>query len=117
MKIPFFTPETVHALDAVRITDTSYAVPSGSVQNLMTRIGGNVLNLLLLIAGILAVLYIVYQGIMYITAGGNAERTKAARGAIINTIYGIIIVVAAYGIVRIGIQLGNTIVASLPGPG
>lgn len=52
-----------------------------------------------LIAGILAFIYIVYSGFIYITAGGNPDATKKGQQGILNGIIGLIIVFASYGIV------------------
>ncbi|MFA5926701.1 MAG: hypothetical protein WCT32_05670 [Patescibacteria group bacterium] len=51
------------------------------------------------IAGVLAFFYLVYSGILYLTAGGNAEQTKKAQQGIINAVIGIIIIILAYTIV------------------
>lgn len=61
------------------------------------------------IAGGLAVLYVVWAGIQYIQSGGDAAKAKAARGAIINAVIGIAIVIAAYAFVRIGVVIGGMI--------
>lgn len=58
-----------------------------------------VLGWLLLIAGALAVIYLIYGGILYITAGGDAEKATKGRTALINAIIGIIIIALAFAIV------------------
>jgi hypothetical protein len=62
---------------------------------------GNVINIIFLIAGILAVLYLLWSGIQYITAGGNQDKVKAARQGIINAVIGIVILMAAFFIIRL----------------
>jgi hypothetical protein len=46
--------------------------------------------------GGLAVLFIVYAGIQYITARGNADQMKKSRQMIINVLLGIILLTATY---------------------
>lgn len=50
---------------------------------------------LLWVVGILAFVYLVYAGILYITANGNDEQAKKGQKGIINAVIGIIIVVLA----------------------
>ncbi|MBM2820994.1 MAG: conserved rane protein of unknown function [Candidatus Berkelbacteria bacterium] len=53
------------------------------------------LNIFLWVAGLLAVVYLVYGGVLYITAGGDAEKATKGRTALINAVIGIIIVLLA----------------------
>lgn len=50
-------------------------------------------------AGALVVIYLIYGGIMYVTAGGDAEKATKGRTAVINAIIGLIIVLLALVIV------------------
>ena len=43
----------------------------------------------------IAVIILIIGGIQYMTAGGDAEKAKSARGLIINAIIGIVIIFAA----------------------
>jgi len=63
--------------------------------NSLMTVVGNIVGVLLWIIGILAVLYLVYGGVLYITAGGEAEKATKGRTAITNAIIGIIIIVLA----------------------
>lgn len=51
-------------------------------------------------AGALAFIYLVYGGILYITAGGDAEKATKGRTAIINAVIGLIITLLAFVIIR-----------------
>lgn len=53
------------------------------------------INLLLVIAGALAIIYTIYSGILYITAAGNPDNAKKGQQGVINGIIGIIIIVMA----------------------
>jgi len=74
---------------------------STSLSTLFTSISTNVINIIFLIAGTLAVIYLLFSGVQYITAGGNADRVKTARQGIINAVIGIVIIMAAFFIIRI----------------
>ncbi len=56
-----------------------------------------VIGWMLALAGALAVAYLIWGGIQYIT--GGAKGAEAAKGTIINAIIGIVIIVLAYVIV------------------
>ncbi len=99
------------ATQAVPLLDTSGT--NGPQFPLIANISLIVFSFLTLIAGILAVFFLIFYGIQYITAGGSADKAKAARQGIINAIIGIIIVVASFAIIRfassIGYSLGNAL--------
>jgi len=59
------------------------------------------------IVGIIAVLYLIFGGVTYITAGGDAEKAGKGRVAITNAIIGIIIIMAAFIIYRAVIGAGD----------
>lgn len=86
------------------------ALPTPSGQNLsgnsdtvgvLGNIGSTVINVIFLLAGILAVIYLLWSGVQYITAGGNPDKVKAARQGIINAVIGVVVIMAAFFIVRI----------------
>lgn len=59
-----------------------------------------VLTWVLVLAGAIAVIYLIYGGLLYITAGGDAEKATKGRTALINAIIGIIIIALAILIVQ-----------------
>lgn len=71
-------------------TDTDLTV-------LLTRI----INILLGIAGLVAVIFLIVGGFRYITAGGNEEAAEAGKKAIVNAIIGIVIIILSFVIVRV----------------
>jgi len=58
-----------------------------------------VIDWILILAGAIAVIYLIYGGLLYITAGGDAEKATKGRTALINAIIGIVIIALAYLIV------------------
>lgn len=68
--------------------------------NVLTRTAVVIINVILLLAGILAVVYLIYSGILYITAGGDTGKAEKGRTGIVNAVIGLVIVSAAYLLVR-----------------
>ncbi|GAB4141966.1 MAG: hypothetical protein Fur0024_4350 [Patescibacteria group bacterium] len=57
-------------------------------------------ELMLIVVGLLAVVYIIYGGILYITSGGDDGKAKTARKAVVNAIIGLVIVLLSFAIYR-----------------
>ena len=80
----------------------------GSVGDLETEGGGNwivglltrIANWILDLAGALAVLAIVYSGLMYITSAGNQEKSEKAKKNLVWAIVGLIIILLSYLVVE-----------------
>lgn len=71
-------------------------------------LAGNMVNGILIIISVVAVLYLIYGGIQYITAGGEAEKASKGRVTITNAIIGIIIIIASFAIYNFAVTVGNT---------
>ena len=65
-----------------------------------------VVDMLLYLAGIVAVVSIVIAGVSYITAAGNADTITSARKRIVNSLIGLAIVLVASAVVGF---IGNAI--------
>jgi hypothetical protein len=72
--------------------------------NNLTRSATDVIGI---VAGALAVIYILWYGVQYILSGGSADKTKAARQGIINGVIGIAIITAAYAFIRFAVAIGE----------
>ncbi len=59
----------------------------------------NVVREALAVAGLLAVIFIIIGGFMFITSAGNPEQVTRARGILTNAIIGLIIAIVASAIV------------------
>lgn len=57
------------------------------------------------IAGIIAVFMLVFNGVRYLTAGGNEEQTTGARQGILWALVGTIVIVSAYALTQALIKL------------
>jgi hypothetical protein len=59
----------------------------------------NVVQILLTMAGSLAVIFIIVGGIWYVTAAGDPTRLKRAKEIIMNAVTGLVICIIAYTVV------------------
>ncbi|MBX4205161.1 MAG: hypothetical protein KW788_03185 [Candidatus Doudnabacteria bacterium] len=60
-----------------------------------------VINIILALAGLIAVLVLIIGGFRYVTSFGNEEVTGQAKKMILNAILGIIIIILAFVIVQV----------------
>jgi hypothetical protein len=73
------------------------SVPSGPSASDLAK---NAINVLLYVAGIASVIVIIVGGIMYVVSGGNPDRTKTAKDAILYAVIGLVISIMAFSIVN-----------------
>lgn len=87
------------------------AADSGFNQSLsLPALIGRGLAVLLGLIGIIFVVYIIWAGIMYMTAAGDDTKVKKAKAMITQSVIGIIIMVGAYAISNFVItQLTNAV--------
>lgn len=64
----------------------------------LPQIVGQIINIILGFLGIVLLLLILYAGFLWMTAGGDEEKIKSARGYISSAVIGLIIIVAAFAI-------------------
>ncbi|HSI20838.1 MAG TPA: pilin [Verrucomicrobiae bacterium] len=96
------TPVIAHAASPFSLPKPKQNLDGGSTpETTLTTLATRVIDIIFLLAGILAVIYLLWSGIQYITAGGNADKVKAARQGIINAVIGIVVIMAAFFIIRI----------------
>lgn len=70
------------------VTTTGTPITLTEIEQWITRIA----NFLIVVSVILAVIFIIWGGIMYMTSGGDEKKAGAARGIIINGIIGAAVV-------------------------
>ncbi|MDD3086410.1 MAG: hypothetical protein PHH45_00450 [Patescibacteria group bacterium] len=102
-------------------TEKAYAVTQGAWSDIFTindstptdtswqAIANTILTWLLALAGLLAVAYLIYSGILYITAAGNPDQAKKGQQGVINAIIGIVIISAVWLIIGLAFNLGETL--------
>ena len=77
------------------------AEPSGLNQTApLEDMIGNAINVALGLVGILLLVYLIYSGFLYMTAGGDEEKIKRANKIIRNCVIGLLILVSAYAITK-----------------
>ena len=86
----------------------NFLYPSVVLSDLSTLVM-RIINWISVIAAVLAIIYLVYSGIIYITAAGNPDAAKKGQQGVINAIIGIVIIVLAYVIATAvaGAAIGN----------
>lgn len=89
-------------------TTKSTAQATDSFNNIVSTL----LNILTVLVGVVAVIMIVLAGYRFITSGGNAEKVKSARNALLYAIIGIVIAalaqVIAQFVINRSVSSGNT---------
>lgn len=87
-----------------------FTQPSGAGSGLPDTFGGasnitqlilSIINILLALAGLIAVLVLIIGGFRYVTSFGNEEAVDKAKKMILNAIIGIVVIILAFVIVRI----------------
>lgn len=72
--------------------------PSVGFQGFLA-IGLGIVDMVLYLGGIVAVVFVIYGGFLYMTSQGEADKTAAAKNTILNAIIGLIIVLFSVVIV------------------
>ncbi len=84
--------------DVDRLANILNPIPVSGDFDLLTLFGA-VWKVIILVAAILAILYLVWAGIQYIMAGTDPDKAKGARTAIYNAIIGIVVIILSYAII------------------
>jgi len=67
----------------------------------LTDLVARIANIFAILAGVIAFFYLIFVGILYITAGNSPDQSKRALAGLINVIIGIIIIALSYVIIRV----------------
>lgn len=87
---------TQHINDKPEDCKTSTSGSESHFQKVLARI----INIFSLIVGVVAVIMIIFGGFKYITSGGEPEKIKTAKQALVYALIGLIIVALAQIIVK-----------------
>lgn len=60
----------------------------------------NIISILMVVAGFVAVAFIIVGGFMYIASSGEPANIKKAKETIVNAVVGLILAMVAFGVVR-----------------
>lgn len=66
---------------------------------------GNIIKILLGIAGAIAVLFVLIGGFQYMTSAGNEKQAEGGKTNIFNALIGIVIIILSYVIVNVVVDL------------
>lgn len=72
----------------------------GEVGSNPTTFVTRIFSWLLYVGGALAVGYLIYGGILYITAGGDEEKATKGKTAVVNAVIGIVVILLALAIIE-----------------
>ena len=89
---------------------TPVGVPSTGghdINQVATTLYNNVYSWLTILAGALAVIYLIWNGILMITSNGDPAKMKIARQGVINAIIGIIVISSAFVIIKIATTISS----------
>lgn len=89
-------------------------VPQGGISGAGGSIVRTGIQLLLGAAIILALFYVIYGGIKWMTSGGDQEKLAGARQTIIFAVIGLAIAALSFTIITVLGQLANTNFLSVP---
>lgn len=96
------TPRSLLAAGAERalsgLSETGDRAGFGKTPTPYTTFIAYGINTILGLSGILLMGTLVYAGILYLTSSGDQEKVKSAKGMIVSSIVGIVIVLASYAI-------------------
>lgn len=96
---------------------TDVSSPSSFRVTSLGKLISSTFAFLLVVAGLLAFVYLIIGGIQWITSGGDKAGLEAARNRIVHAIVGLIVVFAAWAITLLLQQfLGITILGNLTIP-
>lgn len=75
----------------------------GSLQRQTTLKGLliEIIRIMLLLAGIIAVMFVIIGGYYYVTAQGNEEQAEKGKNTLINAIIGIVVIILSYVIINV----------------
>lgn len=71
-------------------------VPGDLQSNTLEGYIQSIINAALVLAGVVAVVYLIIGGYQYVTSSGNAEAATTAKGTIMNAIIGLVVIFASY---------------------
>lgn len=71
---------------------------SGAPTKDLPTVIGSIIRVILTVLGVVLLVYIVYSGFLWMTAGGDVEQVKKAKNMLEQAIIGVAIILAAYAI-------------------
>lgn len=85
----------------------AYPLPNPLGINTVPGLAERVINGILGVVGAVALLYMVWGGVTWMTSGGNAERVKKGKDTVVWAVLGLALIFSSYVIVRFVIEVLN----------
>lgn len=104
--VPFMASATGSALTNLQSSLNTTSTSAGLTSKPLPELVGSFIASALGLLGVVLVVLVIYAGFIWMTAQGNDEKIKKAKGMITSAVIGMIIIFAAYAIT-------NFVVASL----
>ena len=92
-------------VSAYRVQNPSGFLPSFSAVDRPEELVEDLIDVLLLFAGIIAVLFIIIGGFQYIFSGANEELAETGKKTLRNAIIGLVIIILSYVIVNVIVNM------------
>lgn len=73
----------------------------GEIENFVTQIALNVIEIILVLVGYIAAFFILFGGFQFLTGGSNPSQIEKARRTMLNAVIGLAISLGAVGIVNL----------------
>lgn len=73
----------------------------------LSTIISNLISVALWLSAVVAVGFLIYGGIMFMTSGGDADKTTKARNTILYAVVGVIVVALSFAILAWANSLGS----------
>lgn len=105
MSLALLVPFVTHA--AIAVSDTGLKTTADQANfdttdavggNISVFIGKFIITPILGIVGVVFLVLMLYAGLLWMTAAGGSEAIKKAKGILVNSVIGLVIVAASYAI-------------------
>lgn len=94
-------PVAAHADDSASITNVVDAVqPANAAQGTLLENVKNIINVMLLVIGVVAVIMLIVGGFRYVLSNGNEKAISGAKDTILYAVIGIVIALLSFAIVN-----------------
>lgn len=110
-----YLPSSAQAANTAAGSTIQIADASGTNNaiSILNSIFGHIYTLFAYIGGGIAVIYIMWAGITYLTAAGDPKKADEGKKGLINAFTGVIVLTSTYVIIRLAISIGNFIAKGL----
>ncbi len=112
--LPSVVSAQTDSLNLLKNVGTQAKFNTATNQNSLATTVGNIISVSLGILGIIFLVFTVYAGFLYLTAGGDEDQVKTAIQYMRNALIGLVIVLTSYGITKWVVN--SAIQATLSGP-